>query len=96
MLERYLGEYTQNPNENFNASVCRLSQKHLHAGIKIVEIAAYIAAGMFKEIYSAVLIIMNTLEIKVCQQCKLYADASQVEKSVGTVGTGPRVGAVLA
>lgn len=41
LLERYLGGHTQNPNENFNATIWLLAPKHLHAGIKIIEIAVY-------------------------------------------------------
>ena len=64
----------QNSDESFNATVWRLSPKHIYAGIKMLKIAAYIAAGMFREKCSAISRIMNTLEIKVGQQYKLYVD----------------------
>ena len=47
LLTRCLGGHTQNANESFNFTAWRMSPKHLHSGIKIVEIAAYIAGGMF-------------------------------------------------
>ena len=39
LLERCLGGHTQNANESFNATVWRLTPKHLHSGRKIIEIA---------------------------------------------------------
>ena len=54
LLERCLGGHTQNPNESFNATVWRMAPKHLNSGHKIVEIAAYMAAGIFNEGYTAV------------------------------------------
>ncbi|OWR50850.1 hypothetical protein KGM_202497 [Danaus plexippus plexippus] len=53
LLTRCLGGHTQNANESFNSTVWRIVPKHLNSGIKIVEIAAYIAGGMFNEGYSA-------------------------------------------
>ena len=74
LLTRCLGGHTQNSNESFNATVWRMSPKHLNSGQKIVEIAAYLAAGMFNEGYAAVLNTMQLLEIKIGQICKMYAD----------------------
>ena len=46
LLTRYLGGHTQNANESFNSStVWRMAPKHLHSGLKIVEIASYLTAG---------------------------------------------------
>jgi len=63
LLQRCLGGHTQNANESFNATVWRLAPKHLNSGLKIVEILAYIAAGVFNEGYSSILKIMNALDI---------------------------------
>ncbi|EFN61336.1 hypothetical protein EAG_00043, partial [Camponotus floridanus] len=49
----------------FNSTVWRMSPKHLNSGRKIVEIAAYMAAGMFNEGYSAVLSTMQLLDLKI-------------------------------
>nr|XP_032514623.1 uncharacterized protein LOC116768095 [Danaus plexippus plexippus] len=62
LLTRCLGGHTQNANESFNSTVWRIVPKHLNSGIKIVEIAAYIAGGMFNEGYSAVLKTMQLLD----------------------------------
>lgn len=74
LLERCLGGHTQNANESFNSTIWRLAPKHLNSGIKIIEIAAFLAAGIFNEGYYAVLKIMEMLNIKIGQQCKLCAD----------------------
>ncbi|KYQ56969.1 hypothetical protein ALC60_04084 [Trachymyrmex zeteki] len=73
LLTRCLGR-TQNSNESFNATVWRLNPKHLNSGIKIVELSAYIAAGIFNEGYSSLLMIMQLLGLKIGQQCKMFAD----------------------
>ncbi|KYQ55491.1 hypothetical protein ALC60_05553, partial [Trachymyrmex zeteki] len=40
LLQRCLGGYTQNANESFNSTVWRLAPKHLHCGLKIIEIVS--------------------------------------------------------
>ena len=73
LLERCLGGHTQNANESFNATVWRLSPKHLHLGLKVVENSAYIAAGIFNKGFSSVLRIMNLLNLTVCTYAKVFA-----------------------
>ena len=51
-----------------------MALKHLHSGLKIVEIASHLAAGMFNESYSAILTTMEQLQLKIGQQCKMFAD----------------------
>lgn len=65
LIERCLGGHTQNANESFNSTVWRLALKHLNSGLKIVEIAAYLAACLFNEGSSSILSIMNELNIVV-------------------------------
>jgi len=52
-------------NESFNALVWRLAPKHLHAGTKIVEIAAFIAAITFNDGFAGILKVMQTMELKI-------------------------------
>ncbi|RLU19001.1 hypothetical protein DMN91_009359 [Ooceraea biroi] len=75
LLERCLGGHTQNANESYNSTVWQLAPKHLHAGRKIVEIAAFIAVCVFNEGFFGVLKIMETLEIKIGTTCKMFADS---------------------
>lgn len=80
LLERCLGGYTQNANESFNSTVWRFAPKHLHCGIKTVETAAYIAAGVFNEGYGSILKIMDELKIVIGQQCRLFAEKCDSER----------------
>jgi len=64
LLTRCLGGHNQNSNESFNSTIWRLAPKHLHCGLKIVEVASYIAAAMFNEGNSSILM-MNELQIVV-------------------------------
>ncbi|GBP63900.1 hypothetical protein EVAR_39562_1 [Eumeta japonica] len=73
LLERCLGGHTQNVNESFKATVWRLSPKHLQSGLKVVEISAYIAAGIFDEGFSSVLRIMNLLNLTNGTNAKVLA-----------------------
>lgn len=45
--------------ESFNSTIWRLAPKHLNSGIKIMEIVAFIVAGIFNEEYSSILRIEN-------------------------------------
>ncbi len=74
LLERCLDGHTQNANESFNTIVWRLAPKHLNCGKKIIEIAAFLAAGMFNEGFSFVLQTMQHLNIVIGQQSKGFAD----------------------
>jgi len=79
-LTRCLGGHTQNSNESFNSTIWRLVPKHLNSGSKIIEIAAFIAAGIFNEGYSTILQTMMLLEINIGQQCKIFADKYDEER----------------
>ncbi|GFU82085.1 uncharacterized protein TNCV_1389881 [Trichonephila clavipes] len=50
LLEKCIGGFTQNNNESYNSvNIWEKTPKSVPCGSKIVEIAAYIAAGMFNE-----------------------------------------------
>lgn len=53
--------------------------KHLNSGHKIIEIAAYMAAGIFNG-YSAVLITMQLLHLNIGHQCKTFADTTDAQR----------------
>lgn len=74
LLERCLGGHTQNANESFNATIWRICPKHLNSGLQIVEISAFIAAGIFNEGYTSILKLMNELGIIVGTYCKVFAE----------------------
>jgi len=54
--------------------VWRLAPKHLHCGSKIIEIAAYLAGGMFNDGYSFILRVMNDLQLPIGRECQIFAD----------------------
>jgi len=82
LLEKCLGRHTQNPNESFNALVSKLAPKHLNTGIKIIQIAAFIATVIFNEGYDAILKIMDTLDIVLGRECHLYAKEYKKERLI--------------
>ncbi|GFW22397.1 uncharacterized protein TNCV_1431491 [Trichonephila clavipes] len=72
-LERCLGGQTQNANESFNSTIWRLAPKHLLSGLKIVELTSYLAAGLYNEGNSSLLMIMDEAGIVVGRQSFNYA-----------------------
>jgi len=74
LLKRCLGGHTQNANESFNSAVWQLAPKHLNSGIKIIEIAASIAASIFNEGYSAILKVLNKLDINIGPECRHFTN----------------------
>ncbi|KYQ58863.1 hypothetical protein ALC60_02131 [Trachymyrmex zeteki] len=74
LLERCLGGHIQNANESFNSTVWRLAPKHVHSGVKVIEIAVYIAAGVFNDGYSSILRLMKSLEIIIGSQSKAFIE----------------------
>ncbi|KYN19307.1 PREDICTED: uncharacterized protein LOC108761628 [Trachymyrmex cornetzi] len=74
LLQRCLGGHTQNANESFNATIWRIAPKHLNSGLKITEIAAYLAAGIFNEGFSSILRVMQQLELTIGTYCMSFAN----------------------
>ncbi|XP_028046899.2 uncharacterized protein LOC114254550 [Monomorium pharaonis] len=79
LLERCLGGHTQNANESFNATVWRLAPRHLNSGRKIIEIASYIAAGIFNEGFLSVLRIMECMGLVIGSVCRNFS--SQMDEN---------------
>ncbi|GFY08045.1 uncharacterized protein TNCV_1354621 [Trichonephila clavipes] len=52
----------------------RLPPTQLHSGLKIVELASYLAAGLFNEVNSSLLMVMNEAGIVVGMQSFNYAE----------------------
>lgn len=82
LLERCLGGETQNNNESFNSTVWRLAPKHLHCGLKTIEISAYLAASIFNEGFSSILKIMTTIGIEIGEQTKIFSSARDEKRLV--------------
>ncbi|GFS39710.1 uncharacterized protein TNIN_160871 [Trichonephila inaurata madagascariensis] len=74
LLERCLGGHTQNANESLNFTIWRLVPKHLHSGLKFVELVSYLAAGLFNEGNSSLLMVISEADIVVGRQSFNYAE----------------------
>ncbi|KYN08443.1 hypothetical protein ALC62_00575, partial [Cyphomyrmex costatus] len=74
LLQRCLGVHTQNANESFNATIWHIAPKHLNSGLKITEIAAYLAEGIFTEGFSSILRVMQRLELTIGTHCMSFAN----------------------
>ncbi|GFY66745.1 uncharacterized protein TNIN_155151 [Trichonephila inaurata madagascariensis] len=72
--EMFRWPHTQNVNESFNSTTWRLAPKHLHSGLKIVELASYLARGLFNEGNSSLLMVMNEAGIVVRRKSFNYAE----------------------
>ncbi|KYN05239.1 hypothetical protein ALC62_03858 [Cyphomyrmex costatus] len=72
LLERCLGANTQNSNESYNACVWHLAPKHMFAGKKIIEIAAYCAACTFNEGHQPLLKITEVMDITIGQEAATF------------------------
>ncbi|XP_039956081.1 uncharacterized protein LOC120771887 isoform X2 [Bactrocera tryoni] len=73
LLERCVGGFTQNNYESFNQLIWKISPKILPAGSIIVQIAALIAACIFNEGISALLLIMHGIDLKLGPNSHEYA-----------------------
>ncbi|XP_076621601.1 uncharacterized protein LOC143342005 [Colletes latitarsis] len=62
LLERCLGGFTQNSNESVNALIWSMVTS---SGAKIVEIATHIAINIFNDGYKNILLIMQTMNLKI-------------------------------
>lgn len=65
LLERCTGAHTQNTNESYNSCVWRIVPKHVFAGKKVVEIAAFCAVCTFNKGLQPLLKIMETMGVTI-------------------------------
>ncbi|CAH4001251.1 unnamed protein product [Pieris brassicae] len=76
LLGRCVGGFTQNNNESFNQLIWKITPKILPADSKIVNIAALVAACIFNEGTSALLLIMHGMDLKLGRNSHEYARIS--------------------
>lgn len=74
LIERCLGGHTQNNNESYNSVLWHFAPKHRFSSVKIIEIAAFLAACLFNEGYTSFLIMMEAMGLKIGPQAKIMAD----------------------
>lgn len=73
LLDRCKGNNTQNNNESYNGLLWHFAPKHLHCGSKTVELANYIAVGVFNDGFVAVLKMMTEMGIIIGPTARDYA-----------------------
>ncbi|XP_015179220.1 PREDICTED: uncharacterized protein LOC107067854 isoform X1 [Polistes dominula] len=80
LLERCVGGFTQNDNESYNQLIWKITPKIVPCGSKIVEIAAYIAAGMVNEGTKSLLYFMSALGLSLGTAAHAYVDKEDAER----------------
>lgn len=81
MLERCEGRFTQNNNESINSIIWKIAPKVENNGVKIVQIVSYIAISMFNGGFQNVLLMMQTMGLKLgCQSNEICqeVDATRI------------------
>ncbi|KYQ49805.1 hypothetical protein ALC60_11124, partial [Trachymyrmex zeteki] len=81
LLERCVGGYTQNSNESFNQLIWKIAPKTMHSGVKIVNIAAFLATCTFNNGVTSLLEVMNVLGISVGSGAHLYVRCARRRNS---------------
>ncbi|XP_050526570.1 uncharacterized protein LOC126897202 [Daktulosphaira vitifoliae] len=72
LLDRCKGSNTQNNNESYNGLLWHFSPKHLHNGLKTIELANFFATSIFNDGYSSILKIFNVMGVKVGPAARDY------------------------
>lgn len=80
LLTKCLGGFKQNSNDSFNSVVSLLTPKHQHLGKKTIDIVAYLAAGLFNEGYSSILNTMQSFNLIIGEQCKIFAGEMEAKR----------------
>ncbi|GFY47047.1 uncharacterized protein TNIN_127601 [Trichonephila inaurata madagascariensis] len=74
-----VGGFTQNNNESYNQLIWKTTPKVVPCISKVVEIAAYIAAGMFNEGTKSLLHFMSALGLPLGTAAHAYVDKEDAE-----------------
>jgi len=69
LLTRCLGGFTQNNNESFNATVWSMAPKSVSSGKRVLDIAIYIAVGIYNDGLSSIMRLMQRLGMKIGPNC---------------------------
>jgi len=79
-----LGAETQNNNESLNSLIWTFSPKHIHSGVKTVQLATFLAVCIFNEGFLPILNIMHTMDISIGPYADIYAskrDDKRIQRS---------------
>ena len=73
LLERYKGGNTQNNNKSYNGLLWHFAPKHLHNGLKTIELAYFLAVSKLNVGFYAILKILKVMDVIIGPIAKEYA-----------------------
>ncbi|XP_025159347.1 uncharacterized protein LOC112589598 [Harpegnathos saltator] len=74
LLNRCKGSNTQNNNESYNGLLWHFVPKHLHSGLKTIELANFFVVAIFNEGFQAILKAFETMGVIIGPSAKDYAE----------------------
>ena len=73
LLERCKRGNTQNNNESYNGFLWHFAPKHLHNGLKTIELANFLAVSIFNDGFYAILKMLQVMDVIIGPIAKEYA-----------------------
>ena len=73
LLERCKGGNTQNNNESYNCLLWHFVPKHLHNGLKTIELANFLAVSIFNGRFYAIPKMLQVMDVIISPMAKEYA-----------------------
>ncbi|XP_048512253.1 uncharacterized protein LOC125501155 [Athalia rosae] len=73
LLVRCLGSETQDNNESLNSLIWTFAPKHIHAGLRVIEIATFIAVSIFNEGFIPILKMMSLMGMDIGSEAHAFA-----------------------
>ena len=80
LLERCVGGFTQNNNESWNQLNWKITPKIVPRGSKMVEMSAYIDAGVCNEGTTSLLHHISAMWLSLCPNAHLYAQKQDAQR----------------
>ncbi|XP_025155771.1 uncharacterized protein LOC112588833 [Harpegnathos saltator] len=80
LLNRCKGSNTQNNNESYNGLLWHFAPKHLHSGLKTIELANFFAVAIFNEGFQAILKAFETMGVIIGPSAKDYAEKRDMRR----------------
>ena len=80
LLERCKGGNTQNNNESYNGLLGHFAPKHLHNGLKMIELSNSLAVSIFNDGFYAILKMLQVMDVIIGPIAKEYAIESDYRR----------------
>ena len=74
LLERCEGGNTQNNNESYNGLLWHFAPKHLHNGLKTIDLANFLAVSIFNYGFYAILKMLHVMDVIIGPIAKEYGE----------------------